>query len=161
MSELREKNNFHQLFIVSIILKGINAVMEIVGGAIVFIVSQEFIVKIVLFLTQEELSEDPSDKIANYLINSADHFSLSSQHFIAFYLLSHGLIKLGLVVGLLKSKLWSYPASIIVFSLFIFYQIIRYYHTHSLWLLVLTIFDLVVIWLVWHEYNYLKRKNKC
>ena len=159
MKRFFQPKNIHLLFIVSVILKGFNAAVEIIGGIIVAIVSQSFIIKIVLFLTQEELLEDPSDKIANYLINSAQYFSLSAKHFIAFYLLSHGIIKLALVIGLLKNKLWSYPVSIVVFGIFIIYQIYRYYFTHSLWLLILTAFDLIVVWLVWHEYKYLRIKN--
>ena len=160
MKRFFQPKNIHLLFIVSVILKGFNAAVEIIGGIIVAIVSQSFIIKIVLFLTQEELLEDPSDKIANYLINSAQYFSLSAKHFIAFYLLSHGIIKLALVIGLLKNKLWSYPVSIVVFGIFIIYQIYRYYFTHSLWLLILTAFDLIVVWLVWHEYKYLRIKKE-
>lgn len=149
----------HLLFIISLILKALNAVVEIIGGVLIFIISQQFIIKAVLFLTQEELTEGPKDLIANYLINSAQHFSLSAKHFIAFYLLSHGLIKLGVIVGLLKNKLWAYPASIIVFGLLIIYQTCRYYYAHSFWLLVLTIFDLVVISLIWQEYRNLKERK--
>jgi len=153
------KKEIHQIFIIGIILKALNAGAEIIGGFLILIISQEFIIKAVLFLTQEELTEDPKDIVANYLINSAQHFSLSTKHFIAFYLLGHGLIKLGLIIGLLKNKLWSYPLSIIIFGLFIFYQTYRYFYTRSLWLLLLTIFDLVVIWLIWLEYKNLKNKN--
>jgi uncharacterized membrane protein len=159
MNQFITSKKIHIIFIVSIILKALNAITEIIGGILIFIISQEFILKTVLFLTQEELSEDPRDLIANYLITSAQHFSLTAKHFIAFYLLSHGLIKLGVIVGLFKNKLWSYPASIVFFGLFVFYQIYRYSYTHSLWLLALTIFDLAVIWLIWSEYKNLK-KNK-
>jgi uncharacterized membrane protein len=158
MKRFLSNKKLHQIFVVSIILKALNAGAEIIGGALVFAVSHDLIIRAVLFLTQEELLEDPKDAIANYLINSAEHFSLSAKYFIAFYLLSHGLIKLGVIIGLFKNKFWSYPASIIVFGLFIVYQTYRYSYTHSLWLLALTIFDLLVIWLIWREYKNLKNK---
>jgi uncharacterized membrane protein len=50
----------------------------------------------------------------------------------AFYLLSHGLVKVLLVAGLLREKLWAYPASLIVLSAFIAYQTYRYSSTHSI-----------------------------
>jgi uncharacterized membrane protein len=155
---MRAKNErkVYLVFFYSIVLKGLNAIGEIVGGVVALIISQEFIIKVALYLTQSELSDDPNDKFANYLIHSAQQFSVSSKHFIAIYLLSHGIIKLGLVVGLLKNKTWAYPISILVFALFILYQIYRFYFTHSLWLIALTVFDLIVIWLVWHEYNRLR-----
>jgi uncharacterized membrane protein len=154
-----QEKNIHFIFEVSLLLKGFNAAAEIIGGIFVWTISRAFLAKTVLFLTQSELSEDPNDKIANFIINAAQQFSVSSQHFIAFYLLSHGILKIILVAGLLKDKLWAYPASLVVFSLFIVYQVHRFLYTHSLWLVVLTIFDLVVLWLVWHEYNYLKVKT--
>jgi uncharacterized membrane protein len=159
MKEKIEKE-VYLIFFYSIVLKGLNAIGEIVGGIVALIISQEFIIKIALYLTQSELSEDPNDKLANYLIHSAQQFSVSSKHFIALYLLSHGIIKLGLVVGLLKNKVWAYPVSLLMFALFILYQLYRFYFTHSLWLVALTIFDLIVIWLVWHEYNRLQLTKK-
>ena len=158
---MKEKNEskIYLVFFYSVVLKGLNAIGEIVGGIVALIISQEFIIRIALFLTQSELSEDPNDKLANYLIYSAQQLSISSKHFIAIYLLSHGIIKLGLVVGLLKNKAWAYPISILIFALFILYQIYRFYFTHSIWLIALTIFDLAVIWLVWHEYQRLLQKK--
>ena len=77
--------------------------------------------------------------------------------FAAVYLLGHGVIKLWLIIGLLREKLWYYPTALVVFGLFIVYQLYRYSFTHSIWLLLITIVDLVVIGLTWHEYRYLRR----
>jgi uncharacterized membrane protein len=104
-------------------------------------------------LTQEELVEDPHDFIATHLHSFAHDFSVSSKNFYALYLLSHGIIKILLVVGLLNNNLWAYPASLVALSLFIVYQIYRFLYTHSLGLVALTLLDLIVIWLVWHEYR--------
>jgi uncharacterized membrane protein len=40
-----------------------------------------------------------------------------------------------------------------VFGGFIAYQLYRYTHTHSLALIALTVFDAIVIWLVWLEWR--------
>jgi uncharacterized membrane protein len=40
----------------------------------------------------------------------AQGFSVGTQNFDVFYLLSHGIVKLFLVAALLKNKLWAYPA---------------------------------------------------
>ena len=42
-------------------------------------------------------------------------------------------------------------------ALFIAYQLYRYSFTHELALIVLSIFDLFVIALAWHEYQLLRR----
>ena len=56
-------------------------------------------------------------------------------------------------MGLLQKKLWSYPASLIVLGLFIIYQLYRFFYTYSLGLIVLTVFDLIIMVLIWHEYR--------
>ncbi|TPL07843.1 DUF2127 domain-containing protein [Mesorhizobium sp. B2-4-14] len=147
----------HQIFEVSLLLKGAHALVECVGGLLLAFVSTSTIVSLVNRLTQEELTEDPNDFIASHLMHAASHFSVGTQHFYAFYLLSHGLIKIALVVGLLRGKLWAYPASLVALLLFIVYQLYRFSYTHSAGLIVLTLFDLIVIWLIWHEYRLVRR----
>ena len=63
-----------------------------------------------------------------------------------------------LVFFLLREKLWAYPASIAVFGLFIAFQLYRYSFTQDIGLILLSIFDLFVIFLAVHEYRLL-RKN--
>lgn len=82
---------------------------------------------------------------------------MASKEFYAFYLLSHGLIKLLLVVGLLRGKLWSYPASLVALGAFMVYQVYRWSYTHSPGLLVLTVFDAVVMVLIWHEWRVVRQ----
>ena len=106
--------------------------MEIIGGGFIFFINKAYITSFIISFTQEELSENPNDVIAHYVLNHNGDFLTSPQHFIAFYLLSHGIIKILLITGLLRNKLWAYPASIIVFSLFIIYQIYKYYYIPSL-----------------------------
>lgn len=59
--------------------------------------------------------------------------------------MSHGVVKLWLIIGLLRQKLWYYPLAAAVFGLFIVYQLYRYSFTNSLWLLVLGAVDVAVI----------------
>lgn len=66
-------------------------------------------------------------------------------------------MKLALVIGLLRNRMWAYPVSLIVMSLFIVYQLYRYSYTHSAALIALSIFDVVVIGLIWHEYRLVRR----
>src|ERR1700719_3445555 len=90
--------------------------------------------------------------LSRRMLNMAQKSSVDTKNFYAFYLLSHGIVKLASVVGLLINQLWSYPASLVVLTLFIIYQIYRFYDTQSLGLIVLTVFDLFVMVLIWHEY---------
>jgi uncharacterized membrane protein len=153
---MREQR-IHQIFEVSILLKGAHALVECVCGIVLAFVSTSAIVALVNRLTQDELVQDPHDFIATHLLGWAQGFLVQAQHFYAFYLLSHGVVKLLLVAGLLREKHWAYPASLVVLGLFIAYQLYRYSYTHSAGLIVLTVFDGVVIGLIWHEYRLVKR----
>jgi len=151
------EHRIHQIFEVSILLKGAHALIECMSGLALALVGTSTIVALVQTFTQEELIEDPHDFVATHLLTLAQSFSVSSKNFYAFYLLSHGIVKAFLVMGLLKKKLWSYPASLIVLGLFIIYQLYRFFSTSSLGLIVLTVFDLMIMVLIWHEYRLVRR----
>jgi len=151
------EKRIHQIFAVSVSLKGLHAIIEIVGGLALYLTSTETIVGWLNRLSQGELIEDPHDWIANHVMKFGANFSVAQHQFYAFYLLSHGLVKGVLVVGLLKEKLWAYPASFVVFSAFIAYQLYRYSWTHDFSLILLSIFDLFVIALAIHEYRLLRK----
>jgi len=157
MNRLFEEKKLHLVFEIMLILKGVFALLEILAGLLAYFITQQFLLRLVIAFTQDELTEDPRDFVAHYLVKSAQDFSISSQHFTSFYLLIHGIVKIFLIVGLLREKLWYYPLAIIVFVLFILYQLFRFSVTHSLWLLLITLLDIIVIWLTWHEYRYLRR----
>ncbi len=151
------ERRIHQVFEISILLKGAHALIECAGGLLLAFISTDAIRNLVDLLTQSELVHDPDDFIANHLLGLAHSLTVSTQHFYAFYLLSHGLVKVLLVIGLLRNKLWAYPASLGVMGLFIIYQLYRFSYTHGIGLIVLTVFDVFVIWLIWHEYRLVRR----
>ena len=62
--------------------------------------------RLVGILTREKLIEDPNDFVANLVVGTAHRLSIHARGFAAIYLLAHGLIKLGLAIGLLRGVLW-------------------------------------------------------
>ena len=147
-------------FDIGIFFKGLDGVLEIVGGLLLFVVQPQTITGILTALTEHELSEDPHDIIASQLAQLAHDFSASTQVFAAIYLLSHGVIKIVLVASLFRELLWAYPAAIVVFTLFIVYQLYRYALEPSTSMIVLSILDMIVIVLTWLEYRRLKRVHR-
>jgi len=143
-------------FDIGIFFKGLDGVLEIVGGLLLFVVSPETITGIVTILTQHELSVDPHDIVATQLVRLAHDLSTSTQVFAAVYLLSHGVIKVVLVASLFRQQLWAYPAAIVVFVLFIAYQLYRYALAPSTTMIVLSVLDVIVIVLTWLEYRRLQ-----
>jgi uncharacterized membrane protein len=150
----------HILFKISVIGKAIDGVLEVIGGVILFFVSPNQINVLLRRVTQHELSEDPHDLLAGLLVRSLQHVSSDTEVFAAFFLLWHGVVKVGLVVGLLRKYLWVYPTAIAAFGVFLAYQIYRYSHTGSVWLLALSILDVLVICLTGAEYKRLRRSRE-
>ena len=146
----------HEGFELGILLKGAHAVLEIVGAVLLWFVRPESLSRLVRLLTENELSEDPRDLLVNLILKASEHYSVSAQRFGVFYLLSHGLVNLALVLLLWRRRLWAYPAVVVVLLLFIGYQILRWTGTHSLFLVLLSLFDAVMIWLTLVEYHRLR-----
>jgi uncharacterized membrane protein len=131
LMKMFSEKNVHVAFEISLALKGVFALAEIGAGIFAYFTTTQFLLDLVHIITRAELMEDPRDFVANYLSHAAQDLSVSSQHFAAFYLLSHGAIKLWLIIGLWRKKPGYYPAAIAVFSFFILYQLYRYSFSHS------------------------------
>jgi uncharacterized membrane protein len=153
MRDLRSGVLLDRSFHVSITLKGLHALLETVGGIALLIIDPRTLNRYLLTLLHQELSQDPRDFIATHLVRAYHSFVSGGKYFASFYLLSHGVVKLVLVLALFWNKLWAYPLMIIMLASFIFYQLYRFAFTHSLAMILLTLFDLVVIVLTWLEYR--------
>lgn len=147
------------IFRISVILKGLHALLEIAGGLLFYFINTTAVLTFVNYLTQNELVEDPRDYVATHMVSAAEQLTGATLSFYALYLLSHGIVKVLLVIGLLREKLIAYPISLIVMGAFIGYLLYRYSYTQAVGLLVLTVFDLIVIVLIWHEWRLLRRRR--
>jgi len=148
----------HLLFDVGVITKGVDGALEMIGGTLLFFVSPDQLRHVARILTLHELTEDPHDIVANYLLHTSQRLSPSVTTFGAIYLLWHGAVKVGLVAALLLRLRWAYPAAIVAFLAFLVYQISRYAHTHAPELLVLSVLAALVILLTWLEYRRLRER---
>jgi len=137
-----ERKIEHGLFLLSVWSKGIAGFVETIGGLLLLIIPQTGLNALVIALTAPELAEDPTDRVATFL-----------QRII------HGVIKILLVAGLLGRRLWSYPVSLWFLAAFVAYQMYRFLFTHSLWLIALTVLDLIVAFLIWREYQDVRKQT--
>jgi uncharacterized membrane protein len=153
----KPKDRLDRLFEIGIIIKGLNGAAELLGGLLLLFASPGNIRHLALILTQGELSEDPHDVIAHYLLHTANGLTGGAVLFGAVYLLTHGAVKVVLVVALLMNKLWAYPCLIVVLLVFIGYQLYRIALNPTAGLVALTVFDAVIVALTWREYRRLRR----
>jgi uncharacterized membrane protein len=152
MKFLSEKN-YRILFIASIIVKALTGAGEIVLGFMFYYFNYAQLAKIAFFLTGDELTEPTRGIFWQYVARAAHEFSATGQSVWAFIFLSHGIIKIALAIGLMKKIHWTYPIAAVIFGLFVIYQCYQYTYAPSFLLAAITIFDILVIWLVMHEYK--------
>lgn len=150
----------HIGFELGLLIKGIDGLLEILGGVLLLYLNPARMSTAVRILTRHELSEDPRDLVANAMLRFSHSFSISAQSFGIFYLISHGVVKCALVFLLWKKKLWAYPLTILFLLLFIAYQIYRATIRPSAFLWLLTAFDAVMIVLTLMEYRNRKERPR-
>ena len=149
----RPKGWLDRVFEVGIVLKGLDGAGELVGAVLLLLVGPAGIQHWAAVLTQGELSEDPNDVVARYLLRTSAGLDGHAVLFGAAYLLVHGLVKVVLVVALLRNRLWAYPWMIGVLLAFIAYQLYRIALAPGAGMIALTVFDALVVALTWREWR--------
>jgi len=135
--------SIRRLFRLSIALKGLHALAEVAGGIALSLFSTDSILRLLYRVDRHDWF--------------ASHFTPNEHHYYAFYLLSHGMANLVIVWGLMRERLWAYPVTFVVLSLFVAYQVQRFIYVRDPGLIVLSLLDVIVMALAWHEYRLVKR----
>lgn len=153
------QQNIHRLFEVSVTLKGLHALVELATGAAILALSPTIVAHFLTnFAAREQVRGWPAFA-TDFLLHVGRVAVEGGQHFAGIYLLVVGLINLGLVIGLLTGRLWSFPAALTALAVLMAYQLYRYTHTHGFILIVLTLFDAIVWVLVRQEYLELRSRS--
>jgi len=141
----RMRSKIHVAFQIGVVLKGLNGLLELIGGSLLLVFPPSAIREFIV-----HLSHNPG---------IAQHISLQDERFAAMYLLAHGVVKGVLVYALLRESLWAFPLAIGVFAAFGVYQIYRYVVEPSTWLIALTVLDVAVILLALAEWHRVKAQT--
>ncbi|MFZ3215965.1 MAG: DUF2127 domain-containing protein [Candidatus Acidiferrales bacterium] len=156
---MQSKSILHQSFEVGIALKGVGALFEIFVGVALWFVKPSGMNEIVRRVCENLLVDAPHNVIFSHVLNASQRLADKGTTFAAIYLFSHGVVKIALVISLWLNKIWAYPLTIMVFTAFMVYQVHRFTRTHSWALIALTVFDGVIIYLTWKEYQQQKAKR--
>lgn len=149
----RIRKLINTIFETGVLIKSFIGVFEFLGG-LLFAFSGDLVANnFIIYMARQEIVEDPNDFIATHVISAANDLQPSVNVFPIVYLISHGIINILLSMALFRNKIWAFPLAMFGFGFFIFYQIYRYFHTFSLTLLALTLFDIFLLVFVWLEYR--------
>jgi len=153
MPWFKPKNLLDKSYEIGIIIKGIDGTLELIGGILVLALSPHAINGITRFLTESALQENPHNLIATHIVKAGHHLAAGHNLFAAAFLLTHGLVKVVLVVCLLLNKRWAYPWAFGVLGLFLVYQAYQLITAPTFGMTFLTILDIIVIGLIYREWQ--------
>lgn len=153
----RSQKAWERLFRWSLWAKGINGMVEVVGGMLLLLTSSAVIQAFINRITLPELTEDPTDLIAHAVHVAGEQLG-ATRLFGAAFLLIHGVVKLTLVGFLLRRDIRAYPWAIAALSLFTIYQAYLTVVAGSAALLAVTLLDILIVILALHEYRMLARR---
>lgn len=142
----------HSAYLVAILIKGFDGAVEILAGLILKIIAPARLGEWVIRLTAPELTgHHPA---IHAIERGAERLVEGPHEFAIFYLLVHGLLKLGIAVALLRGGgRWLFPLASAILAGFVLYMSWRLSIRWSDWLLGFALFDLLTLALVLNEWR--------
>ena len=137
---------------IGIIGKGLNGTLEIIGGILLLALPTSTIESVFAWLAGL-FSGDPTVFPASSLLQVGSELATGGTTAALVFFLPHGLVKVGLVIALLRQKLWAYPWALAALALFLIYQIYLVIAHQTFLMGFLVLLDIVIIWLVWREWE--------
>lgn len=154
----RSEVTVYELFKWSLLLKWVISVGEVLAGIVLLFIPAAYVISFVQMLGMW-LSGYADNALTLHIVQELAAFGAGSALFVALYLFSRGLIKCVLIGALLRNILWAYPASLVVLGLFLLYQAYQVIANESFFVIAISIFDLIVMYLIWREWNIVRRHH--
>jgi uncharacterized membrane protein len=148
----RNSSFFHRAYLAAILIKGFDGGLEALTGLILVVAGPQRFFEWVIRLTAPELSgRHPA---LHALQRGAERLAAGPHEFVIFYLLVHGLLKLGIVLALLRGGgRLLFPVASAILAGFVLYMSWRLTIRWSDWLLGFALFDLLTLALVLNEWR--------
>ena len=146
----------HYAYLAAILIKGFDGALEALAGAIIAATGPERVYEWVIRFTAPELT---GHHPALHAIRSgATRLAETSHDFVIFYLLVHGVLKLGVVMTLLRGGgRLVFPVASLILGAFVLYMGAELARHWSGWVLSFLLFDLLTLLLVLNEWRNVSR----
>jgi len=143
---------FHRAYLAAILIKGFDGALEALAGLVLVVAGPQRFFEWVIRLTAPELAgRHPA---LHALQRGAERLAAGPHEFVVFYLLVHGLLKLGIVLALLRGGgRLLFPVASAILAGFVLYMSWRLTIRWSDWLLGFALFDLLTLALVLNEWH--------
>jgi uncharacterized membrane protein len=144
----------HLAYVVTIAIKGLDGGLETLGGLVIWITGPQRLYRWVFRVTAPELYNGDHVRAVEAVRRGAEHLAITGAHFVVFYLLVHGILKLALALVLLRGGgRWVYPLGTAILVGFIVFMTYRLSEQWSNWLLGFALFDAMTLALVLNEWR--------
>jgi uncharacterized membrane protein len=136
---------------VGIVFKGLNGILEFLGGLLLFFVNSNWLSDVIVRTAHAELMQDPSDFLGTHLLQIAQSLTVTAKTFTALYLFIHGVVKLIIV-----AQVWYHQRRALIWALWILgtcilLQSIQVVRAESLLLGILTLIDFLILLVIWGD----------
>src|SRR5882757_5664336 len=139
----------HIAYVVTIAIKGFDGGLETLAGLVIWITGPQRLYRWVVRVTAPELFDGKHERAVHAVRKGAEHLATTGGHFVVFYLLVHGVLKLALAVVLLRGGgRWVFPVGTLILTGFIAFMSYRLSQEWSGWLLGFALFDALTLALV-------------
>ncbi|GAB6857732.1 DUF2127 domain-containing protein [Microbacterium xylanilyticum] len=159
MSAAAPHRTLDRVFAVSLVLKGVDGVAELIGGLALLFISpsrlRDWLGDVVSFV----LVGHEHSPVFHWAMHLGDSWGTGTTLFAAAYLLLHGIVKVVLVWALLREQLWAYPWMLAALAVFIALQCYELIVHFSGWMLALTLFDVFIVILTAREWQLHRRRR--
>ena len=137
-----------RLYRIGLWIKGLNGVLELLGGAAMLFVPARVFDHIVSVLSRHHLGHDTRDRFFALLGRGIQHLGGDDRTFVVFYLLSHGVVKVVIATLLLRDVRSAYPYGIALYGLLIVYEIYRFLMRPGVLISGVVVLDLAILTLI-------------
>ncbi|HVV26556.1 MAG TPA: DUF2127 domain-containing protein [Rhizomicrobium sp.] len=138
----------------TILVKGFVGGLEFVAGTVIAFTGPQRIYAFALQITAPEIYNGQHGHAARLIRQGAALLAQSPAHFVIFYLLVHGTLKMAITTVLLRGHgQWVFPFAAAILTGFIAYMSYELADDWSNWLLGLALFDTVTLALVLNEWR--------
>lgn len=145
---------FDRVYKIGVAIKGFDGAVELLAGLGLWLAPG--VIHSLLDLVGDAAQErtgHAAQQIAEYVGRLDASVTNGSLTFVIFFLIFHGVIKLGLVYCLLRKIVIAYPMALLALCMFLVYQVYALITEPGPLMAVLTVLDVLIIILVYGEYR--------